>query len=146
MEENALHDIPIQGPQTTHRPLLGASGTAPSHFGSSFKDQILSFGVLFLCGSSEQDLERFPSVNGQRFRFVGKKDLSITGGLLDRGTSCFGPKRGQWEVAGEFSAPDSDGVLFEAACGCFEITAEFHVRCRKRHELRVRGRALHELW
>ena len=32
--------------------------------------------------------------------------------------------------------PDSEGMLFKDACGCFENAAKFH-------ELRVRGRALH---
>ena len=29
------------------------------------------------------------------------------------------PKRSQREVADEFSVPDSEGMVFEAACGCF---------------------------
>ena len=33
----------------------------------------------------------------------------MTGGLLDRGASRCDPKRGQREVAGEFSVPDFEG-------------------------------------
>ena len=55
------------------------------------------------------------------------------------------PKRGQREVARDFSVLESEGKLFGAACGCFDNTTEFHVRCRKGCELRGRGRALHEL-
>ena len=53
----------------------------------------------------------------------------MTGGLLDRGASRCDPKRGQREVAGEFYVIESEGMVFEAACGCFE---EIHVLCRKR--------------
>ena len=49
----------------------------------------------------------------------------MTGGLLDRGPSRCDPKRGQRDVADESSAPDSEGMVFEAACGCFENTEEF---------------------
>ena len=41
--------------------------------------------------------------------------------------------------------PHFEGMVSEAACGCFEDTEEFHVRCREGYELHVRGRALHEL-
>ena len=41
--------------------------------------------------------------------------------------------------------PESEGMVFEAACGYFENTAEFRVRCLKGYELHVRCRALHEL-
>ena len=34
----------------------------------------------------------------------------------------------QREVAVEFSVPDSEGMVFEAACGCFDNTEEFHMR------------------
>ena len=74
--------------------------------------------------------------------WVRGQDGSVTEDLLDRGTSRCASKRGQREVAVEFSVPDSEGVLFEVACGCFEHTAEFHVRFRKGYELRVRGKAL----
>ena len=37
-------------------------------------------------------------------------------------------KRGQREVAGESSVPDSEGMVFEAACGCCDNTEEIHVR------------------
>ena len=51
-------------------------------------------------------------------------------------TSRFDPKRGEREVAGEFSEPDSEGTVFECvdwswSChvrGCFENIEEFHVR------------------
>ena len=46
---------------------------------------------------------------------------------LDRGVSRCDPKRGQREVAGEFSVLDPEGMVFEAACGCIENTEEFHV-------------------
>ena len=39
----------------------------------------------------------------------------MTGGLLDRDTSRWDPKRGQREVAGGLSVPDSDGMVFEVA-------------------------------
>ena len=38
----------------------------------------------------------------------------MTGGLLDRGPSRWDPKRGLREVAGEFSVPESEGLVFEA--------------------------------
>ena len=41
------------------------------------------------------------------------------------------PKRGRREVAGEFSEPDSEGAVFEAAWSSFEHTEEFHVRLEK---------------
>ena len=52
-------------------------------------------------------------------------------GLLDRGPSRCDPKRGQREVAGDFSVADSKGMVPEAACGCIENTEEFHVRLDK---------------
>ena len=55
----------------------------------------------------------------------------MTGSLLDRGLSRCDPKRGQREVPGEYSVPNSEGVVFEAACGSFENTEEFHVRLGK---------------
>ena len=33
--------------------------------------------LVFLCGGPEQDLKRLPSVNGQKFRFVGKTSPSL---------------------------------------------------------------------
>ena len=42
---------------------------------------------------------------------VGGEDLSITGGLLDRGPGRCGSNRGQREVAVEFSVPDSEGMV-----------------------------------
>ena len=54
--------------------------------------------------------------------------------LLDCGPSRFDPKRGQREVAGEFSEPDSEGMVFEAACGCCENAEELYVRLNKGKE------------
>ena len=45
--------------------------------------------------------------------------------------SRYDPKRGQREVAGEFSVPDSEGLVFEAARGGIENTEECHVRVDK---------------
>ena len=76
---------------------------------------------------------------------VRGKDLSMTGGSLDRGASRCDPKRGQRQAASEFSVPDSEGKVFEGAGCCFENAEEFHGRHREGCELHVRGRALHEL-
>ena len=43
-----------------------------------------------------------------------------------RGSSRCDSKRGQQKVTGRFSVPDSEGKVFEAACGCFESTEELH--------------------
>ena len=51
----------------------------------------------------------------------------MTGGLLGFGAFRCGPKGGQREIAGEFSVPDSEGVVFESVCGCFEDTEEKRV-------------------
>ena len=63
--------------------------------------------------------------------WVRGEDVSMTGGLLDRGASRGGTQGGQREEAGEYSVPDSEGMVFEAGCGCSENTEEFQVRCRK---------------
>ena len=85
----------------------------------------------------------YDKVRGEDLSRTG--DRSMTGGWLDRGASRCDPKRGQREVAGEFSVTDSEGIVFDAVCGCCESEEEFHVRYREGYELRVRGRALHEL-
>ena len=72
-----------------------------------------------------------PSVNGQVLWFVRK---TLCGGLLNRGPSGCDPKRGQREEAGEFSVADSDGMVFEAACGCIENAEEVYVRLDKGKE------------
>ena len=74
----------------------------------SLKDQG-AFGVMFLCGS--RDLKGLPWVP------LGEcvQNFTVYGGLLDRAPSRFDPKHGQWEVAGEFSEPDSEGTVFEPA-------------------------------
>ena len=51
---------------------------------------------------------------------VGVEDLSWPGGVLDSGPSRCDPKRARREVAGEFSEPDSEGAVFEAAWSSFE--------------------------
>ena len=57
----------------------------------------------------------------------------MTGDLLDRGASRCDPKRGQLEVAGEFSVSDSEGRVFEAACGGDPGgTSEFDTKRRSR--------------
>ena len=58
---------------------------------------------------------------------------------MERGPSRFDPKRGQREIAGEFSEPNSEGTVFEFAgwslssplCGCFMNAEEFQVRLDK---------------
>ena len=87
----------------------------------------------------------------------------MQGGVLDRGSSRFDPKRGQREVAGDFNAvgtslasrrvarsgevpePDSEGTVFESSGwsssrplrSCFQITENFHVRLDQGMEIRV---------
>ena len=59
----------------------------------------------------------------------------MTGGLLDRGPSRCDPKRGQQEETGEFPLTDSEGMVFEAARGCFETASGF----RRVRQLLQRG-------
>ena len=54
----------------------------------------------------------------------------MLGGLFGRGAFHGDPKCGSREVAGEFSVPDFEGLVFEIACGCFENAEEFHGRYR----------------
>ena len=67
--------------------------------------------------------------NDNQSSFV-KKNLSLTGGSLQGPSRC-DPKRGQRELASEFSVPDSEDMVFEAGCDLLENTEEFHVRLGK---------------
>ena len=51
---------------------------------------------------------------------VRGEDLSMAGGLLDRGPFRCDPERGQREVAGEVSVPDFEGMVLEVAFGAVE--------------------------
>ena len=51
---------------------------------------------------------------------------------MEGSCSRCGPERGQREVAGEFSVPDSEDTVFEASCDFLENKEEqFHVRLDK---------------
>ena len=69
----------------------------------SFLDQG-AFGVLFKWVPSKT-LKKKASLGEWTRIKVGVRNLSVHGGLLDRGPSRCDLKRGQREVAGEFSVP-----------------------------------------
>ena len=58
----------------------------------------------------------FASVDGQVFKFVGKISPSLEVLLV------------------EFAVPDSESMVFESACGCFENEEEFQVRWHEAYE------------
>ena len=89
------------------------------------------YSVTNLSAGPSKDLDALVSAIGEwTSNQVRGKDLSMTG-FAGSCPSRYDPKRGQREVAGEFSVPDSEGMVFEAARGGIENTEECHVRVDK---------------